>query len=131
MGLGIACAGVILLFAGCQPSVSSQGKQRDVLAAYQFGTLDSKLGPEIQVLTVRAAAEQALRSRGYVVEKVSGGGDRTRIQARAAGQGGWDKVVVESWIGDRFTGVSVKVEPWGDEAESRAILDAVLNRLGR
>jgi hypothetical protein len=119
------------MLPACQPSVASQGQKRDVLAAYQFRTLEAKLGPEVQVLTVRAAAEQALRSRGYVVSAVSGAADRSRIEAKAAGKGELDKVVIESWVGNRFTGVSVTCEPWGDEAESRAVLDAVLNRLGR
>lgn len=123
----IACACI----AACRPSVSSHGQKRDVLASYQFRTLEAKLGPEVPVLTARAAAEQALRSRGYVVTNTSGGADRSRIEARAAGRGDLDKLVVESWAGDRFTGVSVTVEPFGDEAESRAVLDAILNRLGR
>jgi hypothetical protein len=120
-----------LLLPACQPSVASQGQNRDVLASYQFRTLKSRLGPEVQVLTVRAAAEQALRARGYVITNVTGAGDRSRVEAQAAGQGTLDKLVVETWAGDRFTGVSVTIEPLGDEAESRAVLDAMLNRLGR
>lgn len=124
--LGVcACAGA------CRPSVSSHGQRRDVLASYQFRTLEAKLGPEVPVLTARAAAEQALRSMGYVVTDASGGADRSRLEAKAAGRGDLDKVVVESWGGAGFTGVSVTIEPFGDQAESRAILDAVLNRLGR
>jgi hypothetical protein len=131
-----AAAGLLMYFAaaaGCQPSVSSHGQRRDVLAAYQFRTLEARLGPEVQVLTVKAAAEQALRSRGYVISDASGGNDRCRVVARLSGDGDWDRLVVESWVADRppATMVSVTCEPWGDEALSRTVLDGVLNRLGR
>lgn len=131
-----AAAGLLVCFAvasGCQPSVSSQGQRRDVMAAYQFRTLEARLGPEVQVLTVKAAAEQALRSRGYVIAAASGGNDRCRVVARSSGDGDWDQLVIESWVADRppATVVTVTCEPWGNEALSRAVLDGVLNRLGR
>lgn len=132
-----AVAGVVavaaLSSAGCQPSIASQGQRRDVLAAYQFRTLEAKLGPEVQVLTVKAAAEQTMRSRGYVISTASGGNDHCRVVAKSNGDGDWDQLVIESWVADRplATMVSVTCEPWGDEALSRAVLDGVLNRLGR
>lgn len=128
MAVAAMCAGAL---GACQPSVASHGKSRDVQASYQFRTLEARLGPEVPVLTVRAAGEQALRSRGYVVTGVSGGADHSRVEAKAAGQGDLDKVAIECWSGAKFTGVSVTIEPFGNEAESRALLDAVLNRLGR
>lgn len=124
--------------AACQSNDATQGRKRDVLASYQFRTLKASLGPEVQVLTVKAAAEQTLRSRGYVVTSESGSGDKARVVAKNNGSGDWQRVVVESWVGggggggaSPFTGVSVTCEPWGDERVSRAVLDGVLGRLGR
>lgn len=120
-----------LLLTACQPTITSQGQKRDVLAAYQFRTLEAKLGPEVQILTAKAAAEQAVRSRGYVVMSSEGSNDKARVVAKNSGSGDWDKLVIEAWVADRATLVSVTCEPWGDEAVSRAVLDAMLNRLGR
>lgn len=118
-----------LALAACQPTVAAQGRDRNVDAAYQFRTLSAKLDPTIQVLTVSAAAEQTLRARGYTVTRASATADTARVSAKRGGSS--DTVVIESWLGDRFTGVSVTCEPWGDQATSRALLDGVLNRLGR
>ncbi len=130
--------GCIVLFGtalsgACQPSVATQGKGRNVLATYQFRTLEARLGPEVEVLTVRAAAEQTLRARGYVVTRVNGDNDACRVEARSSGMDDWDRLVVESWVaeGPLGTKVSVTCEPWGDERVSRAVLDGVLVRLGR
>lgn len=123
----------LLAPAACQPSVATHGRGRDVTAAYRFRTLEANLGPEVGVLTVRAAAEQSLRARGYVVTRSDGDDDRCRVEARTAGMGDWDRVVVESWVdgGSPGTSVSVRCEPWGDEKISRAVLDGLLVRLGR
>lgn len=137
---GVAVAGLVSFacvllgvgaMGGCQASVASQGSRRDVVASYQFRTLESHLGPEVQVLTVRAAAEQALRGRGYSILESTGAADRARVVAKGPNTGDWDRVVVESWLASRSTGISITFEPLGSESQSRAVLDAILNRLGR
>lgn len=133
VGLAVLTGAILAVAAagGCQKSVGQHGRERDIEATYALRTLEAQLGPEIQVLTVSAAAEQALRARGYTVTRTRGGGDHARIEARAGGEGSFDKVVIETWQGAGFTGVSVTREPWGDEAVSRALLDGVLRRLGK
>lgn len=129
-GVRVACVAAAVL-GGCQPKVSTHGRERDVRATYGLRTLTAELGPEVQVLTVQAAAEQALRRRGYIITRTTGTADRARVEAKSAGDGSFDKVVVESWVAPGATGVSVVREPWGDEEISRSILDGILNGLGR
>lgn len=126
-----AAMGALLVCAGCQPTVAGQGRERDVQAAYSMRTLEARLAPSTQVLTVRAAAEQALRSRGYTVTESSGSADSARVVAKSSGLGDWDRVVVESWAREGSTAVFVTCEPFGDEATSRTVLDSVLRRLGK
>ncbi|MFN7021549.1 MAG: hypothetical protein ACK4WH_09515 [Phycisphaerales bacterium] len=114
---------------------------RDVLAKYSGSTLKARLEPVYSVLTVRAAAEQALRSRGYTITESSASSDRARVVGRAAGSGpglvtivgtvGVEQVVVEAAAISNATELRVRFEPWGDEAQSRTVMDAVLTRLGR
>lgn len=119
----------------------SERGTRDVLASYTGSTLKARLEPVYAVLTVRAAAEQALRSRGYTITESSASADRARVVGRAAGSGrglvtilgtvGVEQVVVEVVVASNATELRVRFEPWGDEARSRTVMDAVLTRLGR
>ena len=86
----------------------------------------------MNVQTVAAAGETALRARGYSIDEKSVTHDHARLVARSARDQDWlEQTAFESYVTPNGTGVMVRVEPWGDEAASRAILDDVLARLGR
>ena len=127
-----------LLLGACASSPKPQGQSREIQASYDVRTLKAHLDSAISVLAVQAAAERALRSRGYTITSSSATGDHARITGRAAGSSsgilggiGAEQVVVESSAGNDSTDLHVRCEPWGDERASRAVMDAVLNRLGR
>src|SRR5215813_6854318 len=84
------------LLPACSPKLGTAGRS-DVAAAYSMGTLTTELGPEVSILAVSAAAERALRARGYAVEESHATEDRSRLIAARAGHGWWEKAVVESW----------------------------------
>jgi hypothetical protein len=121
----------MLMMCGCRASVESHGRDRGISAAYQFRTLEAELDRSVSTLTVQAAAEQTLRARGYVITGASRTAEMTRITAQTGGADSTDRIVVETWPKGRATGLSITCEPWGDEAQSRMVLDAVLARLGR
>lgn len=120
-----------VLLTGCQTRIEGAGREREVQAAYQFRSLSADLPAGISVRAAAAAGESALRSRGYIVTRSDTTSDRSRIEAKAHGDGFLDKVVFEAGIAGAATRVSFTAEPFGDEAVSRALMDALLARLGR
>ena len=135
--LGIsAWAAVTLLLAfvlltGCKARIEGAGREREVQAAYEFRSLSADLTDGVSVRAAAAAAESALRSRGYVITKSDTTSDRSRIEAKSNGDGWLDKVVFEAGVAGAGTRASFTAEPFGDEVTSRALMDAMLARLGR
>lgn len=120
-----------VLLTGCQSRIEGAGKEREVQASYQFRTLSADLPAGVSVRSAAAAGESALRSRGYIVTRADTTSDRARIEAKAHGDGWLDKVVFEARIAGAGTRAGFTVEPFGDETASRALMDAMLARLGR
>ena len=121
-----------ILMAGCKARVEQAGTRRDVAAAYRIRTLSADLPGDISVHAAAAAAHSALRGRGYVITRSEVTADSARIEARAHGAGAFDKTVVQARpASDGAVRITVTAEPLGDERASRAILDAMLARLGR
>lgn len=79
---------------------------------------------------VVSATNQALRDRGYAVRSVHATEDSGSVQGEPRDAGPLEAVVVDVSLSADGTRVAVRVKPFGDEAQSRAILDAILNRLG-
>lgn len=104
-----------------------------ITATYAFRTLHTELEPTVSVLTAIAAAEQALRARGYSITKSVSCEDKGLVVAKPPGASSRDlnKAVVESRVTKTGTSIQVRVEPFGDEAASYAIMDALLARIGR
>jgi len=142
----LAAAGVLLCLAGCRATPGYQGgttvggangrsggqDQRRILATYRYRRLTSDLPGPIWVTAVIAAATQALAGRGYAVERrlTHGSG---QVVASAPGSGMLDKVTVSAREVSGSGGavrVEIVIDPLGDQTESRAILDAMLARLG-
>lgn len=120
-----------LVASGCSSSHAYQGRGGEVLATYAGRTLTAELPPTVRVAAVVAAARQTMLGRGYAVRSSSATDENGRVVAERAGAGFAERVVVGAKVVRGGTRVSVTVEPLGDEAESRTILDAVLARLGR
>jgi hypothetical protein len=142
---GLLCVGALglsaLIVGGCKSTLGYQGKSGvdgspgRVLATYSIPTLKTELPPDVAVESIAAAATAVLEARGYTIERSDVSSDRATISAKMPGDGelsrGLDRTVVRSRITGAGTGLTVTVEPWGEEMISRALLDAILARLGR
>jgi hypothetical protein len=120
---------MVLSAGGCSPSLKSQGRT-GITAAYRFGELRADLPDRVRVEAVLAAAESALISRGYSIRERAGTADEGRVVAEGPTQRGVSAVRVSAYVTGVGTRVAVFVGPLGDEDASRAILDAVLARMG-
>ena len=114
--------------AGCATQPRLQGHS-EILASYSGRTLKAELPDRVRVPGSLAAAAGALVGRGYTIESREVTDDSGRIVARRPDAGRLEKVVVRSRLTPRAVGISITLEPWGDEVLSRAILDDVLTRL--
>jgi hypothetical protein len=133
IGAGIALASL----SGCKTTTGAQG-QSGVVGTHAFSTVRCTLPEEVKPAAVNAAAVQALRSRGYTVMSSTMTTDKCRIEAVPAGIDPFEQITVEARVvgggaagGAPATELSVKRDPWADEALVRTILDAILQRLGR
>lgn len=118
-----------ICFPGCRATPGNQGRERAITATYYLGTLVADLPESVRVPAVIAAARAALAGRGYsaVPETTHRSG---RVVGAAPVSGILDKVTVSAREIPGATRVEVKIDPFGDQTESRAILDAVLVLLG-
>jgi hypothetical protein len=121
--LGVAA----LLATGCAARPRGNG----ITASYCFRTLYTELEPTVSVVTATTAAEQALRARGYSIAASSTSEDRGVVIGKHSGAREFEKAVVESRVTKTGTSIAVRLEPFGDEAASYAIMDALLSRIGR
>jgi hypothetical protein len=118
------------LLPACSARVGLAG-HGSTLASYSMGTLKAEVGPEVPILTAAVAAEQTLRARGYTVTQTETTDDRATVTAKWSNAGYFDKAVIDSWITTTGTALAVRLEPFGDEPTSYAIMDDLLTRLGR
>lgn len=104
-----------------------------IMAEYAMGTLSTTLGPEVSVATLRAAAEQTLRARGYIITDSVGTADHMRIKAtsRSGSEGTLEHTTIAARVTYSRTRLEIESGTFGDEAASRAIMDDLLRRLGR
>jgi hypothetical protein len=116
--------------AGCKAVPAQQGRGRQITAVYWQGTLWADLPPTRRVQGVVAASDAGLRDRGYAVTAVRSTEDVGRVAAEPQTAGPLESVVVDVQLTDDGTRVAITVKPFGDQARSRAILDAILTRLG-
>jgi len=125
----VAAALVVAGMSGCRATPAYQGGQRSVLATYRFRRLTADLPPTVRVQAVVAAARQALAHRGYAVTPGTTE-DSGRVLATAPSAGMLESVEVSARIVPDGTRVEIIIDPLGNQVESRAILDAILARLG-
>lgn len=128
----LVAAGALAI--GCLPACKAkpeiQGEERSVVAAYGVRKLRTELPMTVRVPAVIAAADAALRDRGYAVRSSRTTEDSGRVEGLPRGAGPLKSVVVMARVVPDGTRVEVLLKPWGDEEQSRAILDDILVRLG-
>ncbi|TVQ30868.1 MAG: hypothetical protein EA376_11430 [Phycisphaeraceae bacterium] len=99
------------------------------------GVLSAELPMDYTAPTVIAAAEATLIHRGYVITEKRANKGSAKIEGREHRQGlsriVARRIIIEAREGGGRTSVTVCVRPIGERAESRAVLDGVLNTLGR
>lgn len=125
--LGIAVS-ASMLCSGCGGTMLHGPEQ--IPARFTLGTLRAELPGSVDVLTASAAAESALRSRGYSVVRTSITDDHAVIAGEPPRAGFLESVSVQISVTNHATAVSVRYEPLGDEPASRAIFDTMLAGLG-
>ena len=79
---------------------------------------------------VIAAADEAMRARGYSVQATSATEESGVIEARPPRTTDWPKVELRATAVADTAVVEISVSPWGDQELSRSLLDGVLRRLG-
>ena len=126
----IALLVLILMVAGCQTSVRSQGAQGNV-GTYRMGTARVKLADPVRIPTAMAAANVVMRNKGFTVETSRVSDDEGRLVARQPGTANFDRVIVMVQQVPGALEIAITCEPFGEEEMSRSIMDAVLYRLGR
>lgn len=98
--------------------------------SYRWAKLRADFAAPTRVPAVLAAAELALTGRGYSIATREVTSDRGRIDARPPHASSDDDVTIIAEASGDGTHATIEVGQWGDEALSRAILDAMLVRLG-
>lgn len=124
-------AGVLLWGGGCAGPAAEIG-QTGVKASSTLGTVSATLPARVPVLTVVAAAESALRAQGLTVvwKTSSEAGAELSAEQRAGGGNGMERVRVWVETLSAGPGLSVRVDPFGDEPRARVLMEAMLVELG-
>lgn len=134
MGRGRGVAGVlaclVLASGGCHGVVGPQGRGGQVEGTYYGGTLWADVPASVRVRGIVAAADQGLRDRGYAVKRVAATDEAGKVTAEPPRAGLLESVEVSVRRTADATRIGVVVKPMGDQDRSRAIMDAVLARLG-
>lgn len=123
-----ACAG------GCAGIPQPQGRT-GVQASYDLdGTLRANLPARIGVFSALAAGGATLSTRGYMIVRNQGTADQGEVSGCEAVEGFGrffaPEATVRAEVAGPYTAITVKIDPWGNEAESRAILADMLATLG-
>jgi hypothetical protein len=120
------CAAAI----GCHAQPAKQGTDRELVATYKQRELTADLPGNVRVPSVAAAAESALRHRGYSVTLASKTEDYARVEAEPPNAGLFERVIVRARQTPSKTRVEIVAEPLGDQTLSRSLLDEMLAGLG-
>lgn len=122
------------LFSCARPIQERRGRAGDVIAEQYGDCIEAILPSAIDVPTARAAAEQTLRARGYVITESSGTLDRAKVQASGTGDNRSSTTTFEAWrAGGGEGNARIRFDPglFGDAAAARSLLDELIARLGR
>ena len=128
LGLGLVLGGSAAM-VGCAGKQAYQGSGSTV-ATYQGSTLSAILPAEHRVPTVLAAAEQALRDRGYTIVSNASTEDAGTLIARPPRYNTYPRMQIQAMVVGAGTRIELGYQPFGNEEVCRATLDAILARLG-
>lgn len=120
-----------LVLPSCRSQPAPAGGTHETLATYSYRKLSADLPDSVRVQAAAAAAQAALLDSGYSIKESAVTDDSARIEALPPDAGMLEKVVVTVAAAGASTRIGIVVEPWGNQARSRAILDRILSRLGR
>ncbi|MCB9840585.1 MAG: hypothetical protein H6809_02900 [Phycisphaeraceae bacterium] len=112
--------------------VSIMDPDHPVQSAVSLGVLETSLDEALPVRSVAAAAEAALRDRGYTVVSARTTDESARLEASPPGRSmspRWRVDVRADGAGK--TSIAVTRRPWADGAAARVLMDAILQRLNR
>lgn len=124
----VAAASAVVV-GGCAPRQAYQGDANTV-ASYRGSTLTAVIGAEHRVPTVLAAAEQAMRDRGYTIVSNASTEDAGTLIARPPRYNTYPRLMISSSTVAGGTKIELSYQPMGNEEVCRAALDATLKRLG-
>ena len=135
---GWACGLVIVSLAGCaaepaqpQPLDRQVAGDGSIQVTIQNGVMRTELDRRHEVDQLIAAAEAAPRARGFTVEGSSGRLEEPlKVTARMGWTYGSRRAEVSMLIGPTRVRLDVAVRPWGNDAESRAVMKRMLELLG-
>ena len=131
--------GVLLLaIAGCAaepvrpaPLDRQTAPGGTVEVTIQNGVMRTELDRRHEVDQLVAAAEAALRARGFTVDGSSGRLEEPlKVTAHMGGTYGSRRAEVAMLIGPTRVRFDVAIRPWGNDAESRAVMKRMLELLG-
>jgi hypothetical protein len=127
----ISLIAALTLLAGCEPPRSFQLEPTGVRATAGVTGLWADLPPAHDLATLVAVTEATLRSRGYTITDRQGLlEDPARIVASRGGLRPMFEAVVFIRMGVPQTRIEVRIDPFGHDAEQRAILAGIVKRLG-
>ena len=122
-------AAILFSLAACQSTYRPQGTGGTV-GAYRFGRASVRISDPVRIPAIIAAANAALRARGYTIESMQSTADQGCIIARQPDSHSFDKLVVSANLVPGAVEINITRQPFGDEERSRAVMDAILQRLG-
>ncbi len=124
-----ACLVLASGLAGCAQHTAA-GTDGSLTAAFSGRKLNIDLPGTVRVPAVVAAANEALRARGYTITASEADEARGRVVGEPHGARLLEQVNVGVRADDGATVVSILYEPFGNQKKSRRILDDILGRLG-
>lgn len=125
----VFAAAAACILSACQSQPIPVGTA-GLAAQWQGSTLAVNLEPEISVLTLAAAGERVLLFRGYIITGRNMSEAQMRLRGKFAGSNDWTETTVVARVAGPSTRLEVSVAPSGDQAESRAVMDAILGEIG-
>ncbi len=129
-----ACAVVAVgIVGGCQSDPEPVGMDEDssLTATYSFGTMTTNVSRGgIGVRDVASAAEAMFRRQGFTVRSAEITSNKARVAGSEVGSGNFQATIVSATKTEAGVRIEVHVEPFGDEAQSRTVMNDILGRLG-